>query len=555
MAFIQQGPRLAHPLHHDRVLRAWLHATFDASERAVLEADLTALGDYALLAHARALETPREEPVLTAWDAWGRRVDRIALSTTWREGAALTTRHGLLWSGQETHARGLQRAAQFARVYLYHAASAFYTCPLAMTDGAIAALKAGGDSGLIAHALPHFLSRDADALWLSGQWMTETAGGSDVAHSEVEARRDDAGRWRLYGRKWFTSAIVGETALALARPAGAGNGAHALGLFFVETRQPDGAWQDGLRIQRLKDKLGTRELPTAEIELDGVPAWPLGEPAHGVRKIAPMLNVTRLWSTLGALATARRALALAGDYATRRQAFGRRLTSQSLHRETLADAACAFEAAFHLAFHAALLLGRVEAGVATADEAAALRLLIPLAKLWVSKLAVALVSECLEAFGGAGYIEDTGLPQLLRDVQVFPIWEGTTNVMALDMLRALGQHGLTPLRAALTPAPAAADAAAAQAVRDAFDAAERWLVANAGDRDRLEGGARRLGYTLARTCAAALLAEHAAWSSQRGDAAPATALTRFLARGLDRLPGAHADRNVLLAELFSRDAG
>jgi hypothetical protein len=274
-----------------------------------------------------------------------------------------------------------------------------------------------------------------------------------------------------------------------------------------------------------------------------------------VRKIAPMLNVTRLWSTLGALATARRALALAGDYATRRQAFEHRLTAQSLHRETLADAACAFEAAFHLAFHAALLLGRVESGVATADETAALRLLIPLAKLWVSKLAVALVSECLEAFGGAAYIEDTGLPQLLRDVQVFPIWEGTTNVLALDMLRALGQHGLAPLRAALAPALAAADPAAAQALRGAFDATERWLTANAGDRDRLEAGARGLGFTLARTCAAALLTEHAAWSSRRGDAAPAAALTRFLARGLDRLPGAHADTDAVLAGLFHRDTG
>ena len=554
MSFLQDPPQLPDPWIRDRVLRGWLDWRLSSTRRAALAPHLEALAAHALAAYRERRITPRCEPVLTRWDAWGARVDRIALTPAWERGPAITTRHGLLWAGHADSADGAARADQFARVYLYHCASEFHTCPLAMTDGALAALVASGERALIERVRPHYLSRDPATLWLSGQWMTETSGGSDVARSETIARRDAGGQWRLYGRKWFSSAVVGEAALALARPEGAADGGSTLGLFHAETRDAAGNW-NGLRVQRLKDKLGTRELPTAEIELDGVPAWPLGEPAHGVRKIAPMLNVTRLWSTLGALATARRALALAGDYATRRQAFGRRLTSQSLHRETLADAACAFEAAFHLAFHAALLLGRVEAGVATADEAAALRLLIPLAKLWVSKLAVALVSECLEAFGGAGYIEDTGLPQLLRDVQVFPIWEGTTNVMALDMLRALGQHGLTPLRAALTPAPAAADAAAAQAVRDAFDAAERWLVANAGDRDRLEGGARRLGYTLARTCAAALLAEHAAWSSQRGDAAPATALTRFLARGLDRLPGAHADRNALLAELFSRDAG
>ena len=554
MSFQQDPPQLPDPWGRDRVLRGWLDWRLSSARRAVLEPHLLALAAHALDAWAERQRTPRREPVLTQWDAWGARVDRIALTPAWERGAGITTRHGLLWAGHEDSADGAARADQYARVYLYHCASEFYTCPLAMTDGAIAALEASGERALIERVRPRYLSRDPATLWLCGQWMTETHGGSDVAHSETIARCDAGGQWRLYGRKWFSSAVVGEAALALARPEGARDGGSALGLFHVETRDAAGNW-NGLRVQRLKDKLGTRELPTAEIELDGAPAWPLGEPAHGVRKIAPMLNVTRLWSTLGALATARRALALAGDYATRRQAFDRVLAAQPLHRETLADAVCAFEAAFHLAFHAALLLGRVEAGVATADEAAALRLLVPLAKLWVSKLSVTLVSECLEAFGGAGYIEDTGLPQLLRDVQVFPIWEGTTNVLALDMLRALGQHGLVPLRTALAPALAAADPAAAQEVRGAFDAAERWLATNAGDRDRLEAGARGLGFTLARTCAAALLAEHATWSSGRGDAAPAAALTRFLARGLDRLPDPHADTDAVLASLFSSDAG
>ncbi len=554
MSFLQDPPQLPDPWRSDRVLRGWLDWRLSSARRAALEPHLRALAAHALDAWAERRNTPRREPVLTPWDAWGARVDRIALTPAWERGPGITTRHGLLWAGHADTADGGARADQFARVYLYHCASEFHTCPLAMTDGAVAALEASGERALIERALPRYLSRDPATLWLAGQWMTETHGGSDVARSETIARRDAAGRWRLYGRKWFSSAVVCESALALARPEGAGDGGDALGLFHVETRDAAGNW-NGLRVQRLKDKLGTRELPTAEIELDGVPAWPLGEPAHGVRRIAPMLNVTRLWSTLGALATTRRALALAGDYATRRQAFGRVLAAQPLHRETLADIACAFEAAFHLAFHAALLLGRVEAGVATTGEAAALRLLIPLAKLWVSKLSVALVSECLEAFGGAGYIEDTGLPQLLRDVQVFPIWEGTTNVLALDMLRALGRHGLAPLRAALAPAPGAADPAAVRAVCNAFDAAERWLAANAGDRDQLEAGARGLGFTLARTCAAALLAEHAAWSNDRGAAAPAAALTRFLARGLDRLSVAHADADALLASLLSRDAG
>ncbi|EQD52686.1 acyl-CoA dehydrogenase domain protein, partial [mine drainage metagenome] len=173
----------------------------------------------------------------------------------------------------------------------------------------------------------------------------------------------------------------------------------------------------------------------------------MGEPKHGVRHIAPMLNITRTWNTICALAAMRRALALAVDYATRREAFGARLIDKPLHRDTLAGLAAEFEAAFALGFGVARLLGEVESGVADADSQAAWRVLTPLAKLWTGKLAVRITSECLEACGGAGYIEDTGLPQLLRDAQVYPIWEGTTNVLALDTLRALGGNDLAPFTA------------------------------------------------------------------------------------------------------------
>ena len=540
MSFIQEGPQLAHPLHHDRVLRTWLQQNLDDAARAALLPDLQALADYALQAYARRQNMPRHEPMLTQWDAWGRRVDRIALTPTWDEGAALTAAHGLLWAGHVADARGLQRATQFARVYLYHVASEFYTCPLAMTDGTATTLKASGAAALMQRALPRFLSRDATTLWLSGQWMTETIGGSDVSRSEVEARQDASGQWRLYGRKWFASAIVGEAALALARPSGAGAGNDALGLFYVETRAADGAWQPGLRIQRLKDKLGTRELPTAETELDGLAATPVGEPKHGVRHIAPMLNITRTWNTICALAAMRRALALAGDYATRREAFGARLIDKPLHRDTLAGLAAEFEAAFALGFGVARLLGEVESGVAAADSQAAWRVLTPLAKLWTGKLAVRIASECLEACGGAGYIEDTGLPQLLRDAQVYPIWEGTTNVLALDTLRALGGNDLAPFAAWLRR-QWPADAPGAALAQTALVAATQWLQHASRERAQLEAGARSLALTLARCAAATLLARQAQAAAVHGDLRPAASLRRFLGHGLLRLNMASDD--------------
>lgn len=546
MAFLQDPPQLSHPYRSDRALLALLDRTLPADRRAALDADLDALGDYAQMAWQRAFVTTRRKPVLTQWDAWGRRVDRVELTPAWQEGAVMTTRHAVLAAGHGDSAHG--RLEEFARVYLYHLASEFYTCPLAMTDGATTAIKASGNRELIDRALPHFLSRDASTFWLSGQWMTENTGGSDVGHTETIARQDVDGQWRLHGRKWFSSAVVGEAALALARPEGAGTGTPALALFYVETtdgkqRKPE------LIIDRLKDKLGTHELPTAEIHLDGLPAWPLGELGHGVRQVAPMLNVTRTWNAICAIASMARAISLARDYATRRQVFGRPLIEQPLHAQTLADMQAEFEGAFALAFELAQLLGRVEHGVAAPHEAALLRLLTPLAKLWTGKLAVKICSEALECFGGAGYIEDTGLPQLLRDAQVYAIWEGTTNVLSLDSLRALAGDTFAALHTASTAwLNGNDDMHAASAIRQTLDAAARWLDQHAAMRDALEAGARGLAITLARCASAALLARQASWSSRHGDQRPAAALRRFVGHGLNRLVTPDAGNTALLLD-------
>ncbi|WP_458069624.1 acyl-CoA dehydrogenase family protein [Rhodanobacter sp. BL-MT-08] len=550
MAFLQDAPQLAHPYRTDRSLRALLDRVVPTARMAALDADLDALGDYAQMAWQRVGSSTRRKPVLTQWDAWGRRVDRIELTTAWLEGPQLTTRHGVLASGHADNEHA--RLEQFARAYLYHVASEFYTCPLAMTDGAATALKASGNKELIDRALPHFLSRDASSFWLSGQWMTENAGGSDVGNTETIARQDADGQWRLYGRKWFSSAVVGEAALALARPEGAGSGTGALALFYVETMESDAATNGnqrkaGLVIDRLKDKLGTHELPTAEIHLEGLPAWPLGELANGVRQIAPMLNVTRTWNAVCAIASMTRAISLARDYAQRRESFGRLLIEQPLHAQTLADMQAEFEGAFALTFEVAHLLGRVEQRVAAPHEALLLRLLTPLTKLWTGKMAVKICSEALECFGGAGYIEDTGLPQLLRDAQVYSIWEGTTNVLSLDSLRALAGDSFSALRTAIEGwLDSCEDATAIQAIRAALDAAAGFTDTEHTNRDLLEAGARGLATTLARCAAAALLARQATWSNARGDARPAAALRRFVGHGLLRLSTQDADDTALL---------
>jgi len=242
----------------------------------------------------------------------------------------------------------------------------------------------------------------------------------------------------------------------------------------------------------------------------------------------------------------RRCLALATDYAQRRRAFGRALIEQPLHAATLAALHAEFNAAFELGFFVAALLGRVEHGVASDDERALLRLLTPLAKLWTGTLAVRIASEACEACGGAGYIENTGLPLLLRDAQVYPIWEGTTNVLALDVLRVLAKTGIDPLRNAVGQIVRDAPAHAG-AIDAALAAAAHWLHEHAGDRGAIEADARGFALTLARTFAAALLARRATQAGPDGTNASA-ALALFLEHGLSRLTATRAANVQILLE-------
>src|SRR5918993_2425543 len=198
---------------------------------------------------------------------------------------------------------------------------------------------------------------------------------------------------------------------------------------------------NGMRVERLKDKLGTRKVPTAELMLDGARAELVGDTRHGTRHIEPMLVVTRAWNSVTSVAFMRRALALARSYAEQRRAFGSMLNQLPLHIDTLAGLEAETRGAFLLAFELVELMGRQEAGELDDEQRALLRVITPIAKLLTAKQAVAVVSECIEAFGGAGYVEDTGIPMLLRDAQVLPIWEGTTNVLALDALRAIDSAG------------------------------------------------------------------------------------------------------------------
>jgi len=480
------------------------------------------------------------EPVLTQWDAWGNRIDHIELTPLWRVAERLAAEHGIVATAYERRHGHFSRVHQCALAFLFTPSTDIYSCPLAMTDGAARTLLGSGNQALIERAVPHLLTRNAEEFWTSGQWMTELTGGSDVGLSETVARRDKDGGWRLYGRKWFTSATTSQMALTLARPEGNATGGQGLALFYVETRDEAGSLRN-IQINRLKDKLGTRKVPTAELTLDGTPATLVLGTTDGIRNIAPMLNITRLWNGISAVSLMRRAVALALDYARKRVAFGATLIEKPLHLDTLAGLQSETEAAFQLAFYVAELTGRHETGEINEEQSLLLRLLTPVMKLTTGRQAVSVTSEALEACGGAGYVEDTGLPVLLRDSQVLPIWEGTTNVLSLDVLRALGPDGgaFRALKAEVARLVSSVReerlAHATTSAQEALDHAESWLLrARQEGQDTLEAGARRFSLTLGRVMELSLLLRHAQWSHDRdANARAMAAAKRFATSGID----------------------
>lgn len=516
--FNQPGPQLGNQYDSDRVLQSYLKRVLPPDVLAEVEPSLREMGELAGgELYELQLADRLNEPVLTQWDPWGERIDRIDVTAVWQRAERLAAEFGVVGAAYEPDYGRYARPFQFATAYLFHPSTDVYTCPLAMTDGAARTLLLSGNQALVERAVPHLTSRDPATFWTSGQWMTEATGGSDVGTSETIACCDTDETWRLFGRKWFTSATTSQMALTLARPEGNGPGGRGLALYYLELRDENGRLNN-ITVNRLKDKLGTRKVPTAELMLEGTPAIPVMELANGVRNIIPMLHLTRTWNSVMAAATMRRGMALARDYAQRREAFGALLAHQPLHIDTLARLQAETEAAFHLSFFLVELIGRDEAGDATPDDVNLLRLLTSIAKLTTGRQAVDVASEVLEAHGGAGYIEDTGLPLLLRDSQVMPIWEGTTNVLALDTLRALAHDpaGLVALnRKAAGIAAAVQDPALAGLGRMAADithTAIHWLQEVKDDRPATEAGARRFAQTLGRSLALALLVEQAQWS-------------------------------------------
>lgn len=432
----------------DAVCRAWLPTLERLGARAGGELDTL------------ALSADKNPPVLASRTRRGEDRQRILKHPDYV--ALERVAYAELGLASMSHvADGPPPLVKYALTYLFVQAEFGLCCPVSMTDSLTRTLRKYGAPELVERYLPSLTSRDFDSLYQGAMFMTEQAAGSDVARTRTVARQKD-GAWTLHGDKWFCSNPDADLAMVLARPEDAPEGMAGVSLFLLPKHRPDGS-RNAYRIVRLKDKLGTRSMASGEIVLEGATAYLIGEVGRGFQQMADMVNMSRLSNGVRAAGLMRRGLNEALFVARQRQAFGKRLVDMPLMQRQLLKLMLPAEQARSLFMQIATLLPRADGG----DEAAqkCVRILTPLIKFRACRDARRATGDAMEVRGGVGYIEEWSDARLVRDAHLGSIWEGTSNIVALDIARAVTREGaLEPLarhlRGLLDEAalPAAADA-------------------------------------------------------------------------------------------------
>ncbi|HEX2039806.1 MAG TPA: isovaleryl-CoA dehydrogenase [Acidimicrobiales bacterium] len=465
------------------------------------EEELTELGALAGSPTAiqwgfQANENP---PVLHTHDRFGNRIDEVAYHPAYHELMRTAVAYGL-HAAPWADARPGAHVARAAKMIVWSQVDAGHTCPISMTYSVLPALRRQPD--VAAEWEPKLFSRTYDPRpapvaekqgAVFGMAMTEKQGGSDVRANTTRAEPTGTpGEYLLTGHKWFCSAPMSDAFLVLAQAPG------GLSCFLLPRRRPDGS-RNAMHIQRLKDKLGDRSNASSEVEYDRAWARLVGEEGQGVRTIIEMVNHTRLDCVLGATATHRHGLAQALHHAAHRQAFGRTLLDQPLMANVLADLAVEAEAATVTALR---LARAYDAGPDDEHERLLKRLATPVVKYWVCKRAPVHAAEALECLGGNGYVEASGLPRIFRQSPLNGIWEGSGNVICLDVLRAMARSPES-VDAFLAEVKAAAGA------EPRLDAAVTQIEKELSDLDDIEARARRVVEAMALAFQASLLVRHA----------------------------------------------
>jgi acyl-CoA dehydrogenase len=484
---------------------------------------------------ARAEVIDRNPPRLEAYDRWGHEANRVV-----HHPDAIASKRdlceagytGFRWQDEVLgHPDRLAAASMLntAFTYMLCQSDTGMACACGMTSGVARIVERFAPDDLKETFLPRLTTMDYDELWDGSMFMTERSGGSDLSGTETIAIKNGQ-MWILEGEKWFCSNIDGKAILTLARPEGAGTGTKGLGLYLVPAFLEDGS-RNPIKMRRIKDKLGTRSVPTGEVIFDRTYAYEVAGPGSGINQMMDMVNVSRLGVALMGAGIARRCTAEAALYASVREAFGKRIDSYPMVRETLIDMQVAYEGALAMCMEASAVGGRFETGAEDAEALRLLRILTPLAKIRAARVGLEAATQAVEILGGNGYIEDWPTARQLRDAQCHTIWEGTENINSLDVLRSMAKTG--------------AHEALFERIDRALDAAPGDLAGEIGEARREAEGAiakvssapevhaRRFANFIGDVTAAALLAEVAGESDRAALVARRFAQARL---GTDRFP-------------------
>ncbi|KAG0045459.1 hypothetical protein BGZ83_009331 [Gryganskiella cystojenkinii] len=486
-----------------------------------------------------------DQPKLRQYDSWCRRVDDLLVTESWSKQKEIAAREGVVAIAYERKYGQYSRIYQMAKLMLWSAGAGLYSCPIAMTDGCARVIELIGTQDMKDQVFSRLTSRDPKQFFTSGQWMTERPGGSDVGRTETQAVWNETTKsWSVSGFKWFSSATDADVTMLLARthdPEATGamkDGSKGLSLYLARVRDDEGKL-NGVRIHRLKDKVGTKALPTAELELDGMIAQQVGDRYRGVKNISAILNITRIYCGMSCTSAMQRFVVMVKEYARRREVFGALLKDQPLHLATLANMELQYRATSQFTFYCVAMLGRIESldnnlPQIKNRDIPLLRLLTPILKVWSAKNAFAMSQEAMEAFGGQGYMEETGIGRAMRDVLVNTIWEGTSNVLSLDVLRVMAETGgeamevytktIREIMAPLKNKPEWVKSAKSLEESLILIAIRFTAYATVEGRNVLEASARGLTFAMADVFSGALLCQHAAWSEDKARATPLDAI-------------------------------
>ncbi|KAF9344859.1 hypothetical protein BGX26_003819 [Mortierella sp. AD094] len=550
VGFKQDVPDIQNTFLEDPVMVSVLERYLPGNVLQEISPDLIQICEWANT-EGVVLTTRMEEdqPRLRQYDSWCRRVDELLVTEAWTKQKEIAAREGVVAIAYERKYGQYSRIYQMAKLMLWTSGAGLYSCPIAMTDGCARVIEVNGTQEMKDQVYSRLTSRDPKQFITSGQWMTERPGGSDVGRTETQAVWNEENQsWSISGFKWFSSATDADVTMLLARThdttaAAAGSspmrdGSKGLSLYLARVRDDDGKL-NGVRIHRLKDKVGTKALPTAELELDGMVAQQVGDTYKGVKNISALLNITRVYCGMGCAAAMQRFVLGVKDYARRREVFGALLKDQPLHLATVANMELQYRATSQFVFYCIAMLGRIEVLDNNLPEVKdrdipLLRLLTPILKVWTAKNAFAMSQEAMECFGGQGYMEETGLGRAMRDVLVNTIWEGTSNVLSLDVLRVMAETGGDALelysetvRNIIAPLKDQAQwIKASQSIEKSLEMISNHFTnyATLETRKLLEASARGLTFAMADVISGALLCQHSAWSQAKAEANSANSI-------------------------------